>query len=210
MNNRTKLFYIFLLITLLISIIFRVPIEPFFEYDAKDIFLGLFGIILGTPSAFILTVVVISLELIIVSFFGIQGFIMNLCSTLLFVCLLSYIYSKKPCFKMVIIGGVISTIISTFIMIFYNYVILTSMEYSKIEVINLIIEFVIPFNFFKNLFNTFCICILYKPIIKLLSKYKLAHKINIFNYSYRIANMIFISIIVIMMILPIFLMIISY
>ncbi len=209
-SSRLKLFFIFMGITLLTAVVFRLPVEPFLEYDAKDIFLTLSGVILGAPIAFLLTIIVGILELFMVTFSGITGFIMNMSSTLLFVCIAAYIHNKKPSLKRLIIGCIIASIIAIFIMIFYNYVMLMSMNYSRIEATKLILEYILPFNIIKTLFNTIIVSILYKPLIKLLIKYRLATKASIGNYNNKIANIIVIILISIIIVAPIFLTLQSY
>lgn len=201
MRDKLKLILLFGGISLLLTIVFRVPTKTFLEYDVKDIFLALSGTILGAHIASILTIIVTTLETITVSFSGQIGFIFNLTSSLAFVCLLSYIHNKNQSFKRLILSCIVSSFICIIVMIAYNCTIFTIMGYSKKEVIYSIFENVIPFNLIKTFVNSLLIILLYNPLKKMLKKYKLLK--NNIKFNYKLNNLVITLSFFIITILPI-------
>lgn len=59
----------------------RIPVVLFLKYDPKDVIITLGGLIWGSFTAFLVSVIVSSLEMFTVSDTGIIGCIMNVLST---------------------------------------------------------------------------------------------------------------------------------
>lgn len=209
-NNKIKLFIIFMVIALIVAFIFRLPVEPFLEYDAKDVVLSLSGIVIGTPLCFLLIIIVTTLEFFMVAFTGAKGFIMNISSTLMFVCIAVYIYNVKSSKKSIRVGFIISSFISCFIMIFYNYILSMYMGYSRIEATNLIFTYILPFNVIKCTVNALIVILSYKPILNVLKHYNLIKENIEKEHKNKISNIIVIISIFFIIVTPIILTFKSY
>lgn len=209
-NNKIKLFLIFMVIALIVAFIFRLPVEPFLEYDAKDVVLSLSGIVIGTPLCFLLIIVVTILEFFMVTFTGAKGFIMNISASLMFVCIAIYIYNIKASKKSITIGFIISSFISCVIMIFYNYVLSMYMGYSRIEATNLIFTYILPFNVIKCTVNALIVILSYKPILNVLKHYNLIKENIEKEHKNKLSNIIVIISISFIIVTPIILTFKSY
>ena len=209
-NDKIKLFFGFMVISLIVAFVFRLPVEPFLEYDAKDVVLALSGVVLGAPLCLLLVILVTTLEFFMVAFTGATGFVMNISSTLMFVCIAAYIHNIKPSKKFMILGVTIGSLISCFIMIFYNYVLIMDMGNTRIETSNLIFTYVLPFNVIKCLVNSIIVVLAYTPMLNALKRYNLI-KENITNeYKNKIAHIIAIALILFVITTPIILTFKSY
>lgn len=112
--------------------------------------------------------------------------IMNVISTCAFVCPAAIIYKKMKSKSGAIIGLISGVVISTLIMLLWNYIV-TPGYYNlpREAVVELMIPGILPFNLIKNVINAAIAFILYKPIVtvfrttNLLEKSESKSKINI-------------------------------
>ena len=73
-----------------------IPIVPFLEYEPKDVIIMTGGFLFGPMSAALISIIVSFIEMITISSTGIIGLIMNILSTVAFVCPAAYLYKKTP------------------------------------------------------------------------------------------------------------------
>ena len=158
--------YILMLVSKLIP-----EVAGFLQFDLKDIIIVMGGFILGPAYALIISVVVALIEMITVSNTGIIGLIMNIVSTVAFCCTASLIYSKFRTFKGAIAGLVSGTMVLTLVMVLWNvYVTPIYMKVPKEVVISMLSTVFIPFNVLKGLINSAITLIMYRTVVKSLSK----------------------------------------
>jgi len=72
-----------------------IPMLPFLEYEPKDVIILTGGFLFGPMSAAMISVIVTFVEMFTISSTGIIGLIMNVLSTVAFVCPAAYLYKKR-------------------------------------------------------------------------------------------------------------------
>ena len=128
-----------------------IPALPFLKYDAKDVIIAIGGFIYGPLSAFVITLVVSIIEMLTVSSTGPIGLLMNILSSVSFACVSSLIYSKKRTIKGAAAGLFSAIIFTSAIMLLWNYFI--TPLYTGQTVTDLLLPFILPFNFCKASIN---------------------------------------------------------
>lgn len=148
-----------------------IPVVPFLEYEPKDVIIAIGGFIFGPMPAAVITVIVCFVELVTISSTGPIGLIMNILSTVSFVCPAAYIYKKKHSMSGAVIGMLIGTLLLTLVMVLWNYLITPFyMGYPREAVVDLILPAFIPFNVLKGTINTALTLLLYKPLVTALRR----------------------------------------
>ena len=161
----------FCAISYLIMVIGRIPVVMFLKYDPKDVMVAIAGFVYGPLSAFIVSVIVSFFEMITVSNDGIIGFIMNVLSTSVFVCTASFFYKKKHTIKGAMIGLLLGSVLTIFIMVLWNYFLTPIyLGFPTEAVLEILVPVIIPFNILKCGLNTAFTLVLYKPIVQSLRK----------------------------------------
>ncbi len=142
----------------------------FLSLDAGDIIIVLASFIYG-PLAGILISAVSSIISVIYSGTGVWGLIMDFVSSAVFAFVASFIYSRKRSFKTAMIGIYSSVVAVTLVMIPMN-ILITPIFTNKPSsvIIALIPTLLLPFNFFKTLFNGGAVLLVYKPIVRAMRK----------------------------------------
>lgn len=108
---------------------------------------------------------------------GIIGCIMNIISTVAFVCPAAYIYKKHYSQKSAIIGLIIGCFAATAVMLLWNYLITPLyMEIERKLVAELLLPAFLPFNLAKTGMNAALTILLYKPVVTVLRKLNLVSK----------------------------------
>lgn len=153
-----------------LSVLFiHFPIS-FLTYDIKSVIIAIGGFVLGTVPAIIICVVVSVLEMITVSTTGVIGLLMNITATIFYIMPICIFYHKKQSILGGVLIGTISLTVSMFI--FNMFITPIFVKSSFEETIGLLFSLITPFNIFKGITNGIFILILYKPIVKSLSKSK--------------------------------------
>lgn len=151
-----------------------IPMLPFLTYDPKDIIILIGGFLFGPLPAALSSIIVALVELFTISSTGIIGFIMNVLSTVAFVCPAAYIYKKKHSVMGAVIGMAAGTLLMTFVMVLWNYLITPIyMGYPREAVVSLLLPAFIPFNLLKGVINSALTLIIYKPLVTALRKSRL-------------------------------------
>ncbi len=174
MNSKTKkLTTIAMLcaLTYVVMAVGRIPVVLFLKYDPSDIIVTLGGFIWGPMTSCIISFVVATIELFTVSDTGIIGWVMNIVQTLSFACVAAVIYKKKHTLSGAVIGLVSGWIVSTAVMMLWNYLVTPIyMGYPREAVVELLLPAFLPFNLLKGGLNASITFLLYKPVISVLRK----------------------------------------
>ncbi len=124
---------------------------------------------LGPVAGTAMAVIVCLVELVTISSTGVYGFVMNLLSSLTYVCVGSAIYQRHRTMQGAIVGIASASVATVAIMIGANCVITPAyMHVETAEVIALIPTLLLPFNVTKTIFNSAVVFLLYKPVTKAL------------------------------------------
>lgn len=151
-----------------------IPILPFLTYDPKDVIILIGGFLFGPLPAAISSFIVALVEMFTISATGIIGFIMNVLSTVAFVCPAAYLYKKKHSVRGAVMGMAAGTLLMTLVMVLWNYLITPIyMGYPREAVVSLLLPAFIPFNLLKGAINTALTLIVYKPLVSSLRKSRL-------------------------------------
>ncbi|MBO5440286.1 MAG: ECF transporter S component [Clostridia bacterium] len=160
--------YIFTLLGGLLPI----SVAGFLKYDPKDIIVAIAGFILGPASALAISVLTALMELITgISTTGFYGLLMNIISTASFACISSYIYKRDKTLRGAIIGLVAATIITTGLMLLWNYFITPFyMSVPREAVLRMLPTAFLPFNLIKYGINACLALLIYKPVVTAMRK----------------------------------------
>ncbi len=153
---------------------FGVPIVLFLKYDPKDVIIAIGGFIYGPIAAAIISVIVSFVEMFTISSTGWWGLLMNIIQSCSFACTAALIYKKMRNIKGAIIGLITAWILTTGVMILWNYLITPIyMGYPREAVAKLLLPAFLPFNLVKGGLNAAITILLYKPIVTALRKARL-------------------------------------
>lgn len=148
----------------------KIPVS-FLTCDAKDAVITIGGFLFGPLSAAIMTIVVALVEMITTSSTGIIGCIMNVLSTAAFACPAAFIYKRKRTLGGAITGLVTGALISTAVMLLWNYLLTPLyMNTPRDVVVSMMLPLFLPFNLLKGGLNAAITLLFYKPISKALQK----------------------------------------
>lgn len=158
-------------LTYVVMAVGRIPVVLFLKYDPSDVIVTLGGFIWGPITSCIISFIVATIELFTVSDTGIIGWIMNIVQTLSFACVAAVIYKKKHTLSGAVIGLVSGWLVSTAVMMLWNYLITPIyMGYPREAVVELLLPAFLPFNLLKGGLNASITFLLYKPVITVLRK----------------------------------------
>lgn len=145
-------------------------VAGFLQFDVKDVIIVTGGFILGPLNAFVISLIVSTLELFSVSDTGIIGLIMNVISTSAFCCTASFVYKYLRTFKGAILSLVLGTVTMAGVMILWNYFITpVYMKVPREVVVSMLLPVFLPFNLLKGLINSGLTMVLYRPLVLALS-----------------------------------------
>lgn len=155
-----------------------IPSVAFLKYDPKDIIIIIGGFIYGPLSAMLMSLLTSIIEVLYRNAGGniLIDVLMNVISTCSLACIAAYYYKKDRSKKGAIKGLVIGGLVSVAAMCLWNYII-TPIYYGmpREVVAAMIIPGILPFNLIKNAINILIVIYLYKPIVNLLRRNKLAN-----------------------------------
>ena len=176
MENKTRrltLMAMFAALAYIIMTVGRIPISSveFLKYDPKDIILAICGFILGPVPALLTTFVVALIEMITVSTTGVIGFVMNLLSSVTFVCPAAAMYRRRHSLRGAVGGLIIGIALTTIAMLLWNYFITPMyMGYPREAVAAMLLPVFLPFNLIKGTINAAVTILIYKPVSRALKK----------------------------------------
>lgn len=154
--------------------VFRIPFIPavgWLKFEAKDCVIALESLILG-PSYGVMTSLIVSLlEMVTISDTGPIGALMNFLSTCSFVLPVGLMYKYKKSAKTAVIGLCFSVVLTTALMLMWNYFITPLyLDTPRELIVPLLLPGFLPFNLIKCTINACLTYILYKPLITVLRK----------------------------------------
>lgn len=148
-----------------------IPAAPFLEYEPKDVIIMTGGFLFGPLPSVLISVIVSFVEMFTISSTGVIGLIMNILSTVAFVCPAACLYQKRHSTKSAFAGMILGSILMTIIMVLWNYLITPIyMGYPREAVVQLLLPAIVPFNLIKCGINTALTLLIYKPLVTTLRK----------------------------------------
>lgn len=156
-----------------------IQIAGFLTFDLKDVVIAIGGFIFGPLSAFIISAVVSLIEMVTVSDTGPIGLLMNVLSTIVFVCPAAFIYKCRHKLSRAVIGLILGGILMIAVMLLWNYLITPLYQNVPRAVIaDMLLPVFLPFNAVKGLMNGALTIILYKPVVTALRKARLVPELQ--------------------------------
>ena len=151
--------------------LFRVPVVLFLKYEPKDCILAICGMLYGPIPALVTATVVALLEMVTVSDTGPIGLLMNVLSSVLFICPAALLYQRKRNFKSAILGLVCGALLMTTGMLLWNWLITPIyMHMPRQAVVEMLLPAFLPFNLLKAALNGALTILLYKSVVTTLRK----------------------------------------
>ena len=132
----------------------------FLTFDLKDAVMTVGAMLFGPAWGFAMVLVVALIEMVTVSTTGLYGFVMNVLASASFVCVASFVYTRRRTMKGALAGTFAAILAMTGVMMLANLVITPF----YIGVAKMIPTLLLPFNLTKAVFNAALVFILYKPI----------------------------------------------
>lgn len=137
----------------------------FLSFDLKDSVMAIGAMFFGPACGFAMSLLVSTIELVTISSTGIYGYIMNLLSSIVFVCVGSFVYSRKRDMTGALIGMLLSVVSVVAVMLGANLVITPYYMHVSVEdVRSMLLPLLLPFNLTKAVFNASLVFLLYKPV----------------------------------------------
>ncbi|MBQ2726257.1 MAG: ECF transporter S component [Clostridia bacterium] len=137
----------------------------FLSFDLKDAVMAIGAMLFGPVYGFAMALIVCIIESLTISTTEVYGFIMNVLSSTVFVCVGSLVYSRKRTMTGALVGIILSVVTMVVVMICANLVITPYyMGVTRGEVAALIPALILPFNITKGVVNASLVFLLYKPL----------------------------------------------
>lgn len=156
------------------SIIFPVKIQGMLSLEPKDCILAIGAFLYGPTAGVLVSVVVSLLEYVTFSTTGWIGLVMNILSSVMFICPAAWIYKRRHTLQGALIGLITGTLLMTAGMLLWNYLITPLyMEVERSMVVAMLIPVFLPFNLLKGGMNAALTMVLYKAVAQMLRKSKL-------------------------------------
>ncbi len=173
-NKMTKMAVLSAL-SIVLMLLIRFPIIPaatFLVYEPADVPILIGGFMLGAPAGLIITVVVSTIQAILVNpEGGWVGLVMHVISTGTLVAVASCIYRKYYSYRAAIAALIAGSISMTLIMIPANlFFTVKFYGYPYDTVVDMLIPVFIPFNLIKSFLNSFIVAAVYLPLKSHLEK----------------------------------------
>lgn len=160
---------LFCAMSFIVSLIFPIKVM-FLTLDFKDTISTICGMFFGPVAGLFCAVIVPFIEFLY-SDTGVYGLIMNLMSSVTFVCVSTLIYKYRKTIWGAVIGLVTAACATVAVMLVANLFITPYyMGVTQEAVINLIPKVILPFNVVKTILNASITMLLYKPISKVLKR----------------------------------------
>ena len=149
-------------------------VAGFLTFDLKDVVIAIGGFIFGPLNALAISVVVSLIEMVTVSGTGPVGLLMNVLSTIAFVCPAAFLYKRRHQVGSAVFGLVLGGLLMTGVMLLWNYLITPLyLHLPREKVAEMLIPAFLPFNLIKALMNGALTMLLYKPVVMALRKARL-------------------------------------
>ena len=147
-----------------------IPSAPFLKFDVKDAIIVIATLLYGPFECLLVSVITTLLQFLLISENGFIGFMMNLISTLSFVCTVSVIYSLIRNRKGLILGVISGGLVMSVAMVLWNYIVTSAyMGISRETIKPMLWSVFLPFNLMKGGINAVIILLYFKPLMSALS-----------------------------------------
>ena len=151
-----------------------IQVAGFLTFDLKDVIIAIGGFIYGPLSALVVSVVVSLIEMVTVSDTGPIGLLMNVLSTIAFVCPAAFLYKRRHKLSGAVVGLILGGVLMTAVMLLWNYLITPMyMHIPRDVVVGMLPTAFLPFNVVKAIMNGALIMVVYKPVVTALRKARL-------------------------------------
>ena len=146
------------------------PAAPFMKFDLKDCIIMISGLLYGTWTAFAVSFIVSLVQMLLTGQSGIIGFVMNLLSTVSFVCTVSAVYSLRKTRRGLIAGLVVGCLVMTTSMLLWNYIITPYfMGIPREALVPMLWTVFLPFNLLKGGINAVIVLLYVRPLRAVIS-----------------------------------------
>ena len=137
----------------------------FLSFDLKDSVMTVAAMLFGPLYGLAMSVIVSTIESITIGGTGIYGYIMDILSSVSFICVGSFIYSRRRNMTGALLGMTSSIVVMTAVMMGANLIITPYYTgTTSADIAALIPTMLLPFNLTKAVFNAALVFMLYKPI----------------------------------------------
>ena len=141
-------------------------------FDLKDVIIAIGGF--GPVSAFVISAVVSLIEMVTVSETGPIGLLMNVLSTIAFVCPAAFLYHRRRSLSSAVVGLILGGVSMTVVMLLWNYLITPLyMNVPRDVVVTMLPTVFLPFNVVKAIMNGALTMVIYKPVSNALRRARL-------------------------------------
>ena len=149
----------------------RIPAVLFLKYEPKDVIITIGGFLFGPLASLAISLVVSLIEMFTISDTAIIGFLMNVLSTASFSCTAALIYKSRRKLSGAVIGLVAGTLAMTAVMLLWNWLITPLyMHVERSVVSGMLFTTFLPFNLVKGALNSAITLLIYKPVVRGLTK----------------------------------------
>lgn len=173
-TNRTQRLVMLALLTAvayLCVFFIRIPLIGFLKYEPKDVIITIGAFLFGPVAGIVVSVVSSLLELVTISETGWIGLLMNVLSTVCFVCPAAIVYKRRHTLGGAVAGLLIGVALMTGIMLLWNYLITPLyLGTTREAVVDMLLPVFLPFNLIKGALNAALTLLLYKPVVTGLRK----------------------------------------
>lgn len=137
----------------------------FLSFDLKDAVMTVAAMLFGPIYGLAMSLVVSTIESLTIGGTGIYGYIMDVLSSVSFICVGSFIYSRKRNMMGALLGMTSSVVVMCAVMMGANLLITPLYTgTTSADVAAMIPTMLLPFNLTKAVFNAALVFMLYKPI----------------------------------------------
>lgn len=137
----------------------------FLSFDLKDAVMTIGAMFFGPMAGLVTVLITCLIEFATISGTGVYGLIMNLLSSITFVCIGSLVYTKKRSMGGALAGMIAATVVMVAVMMGANLLVTPYyMGTSPADVAAIIPTLLLPFNLTKGIFNSAVVFLLYKPV----------------------------------------------
>ena len=160
----------FCAIAFLMVAFIRIPVVLFLYYDPKDVIIAIAGFMYGPLAAFLIAVVVATIEMFTVSVTGPWGLLMNIIGSAGFCCTAAFIYKRNRTIKGAVLGLIAGFVVAVTAMMMWNYIVvpLFMPDVDRQTVVAMLLPIFLPFNIIKYGLNAALVLLLYKHIKRML------------------------------------------
>ncbi len=157
---------VFVALSYICCVLFHFKVA-FLSFELKDAVMTIGAMFFGPLAGFVTVLITCLIEFITISSTGVYGLIMNLLASFTFVCLGSFVYTKKRNMIGALAGMILASAAMVVVMLAANLLITPyyiGNGTTTADVAAMIPTLLLPFNLTKAVFNSAVVFLLYKPV----------------------------------------------